>query len=572
VINLQEILKQSNVSIVFVGSAGQGLKTIEFLCADILKQKGYFVFSTQELMSRIRGGTNSVEIRFSKEKYFSFTKRIDILIVLNQEGISHLQKRITPKTTIISPFKSHVTDHHAFEFPLCDLTERLGNKIYDNSIVLGMVCYLFNIELKMLDDVFDRYFSSRAKVVDSKNIVAAKEGFLKAKALWPNSAINFPTVEDNNFTKKHTLMNGAKAVASGAIAGGCNFVCAYPMSPSTSVLVDLAKQSHQHGIGVEQAEDEIAAANMALGAWYAGGRALVTTSGGGFALMCEAVSLAGITETPLVIMVGQRPGPATGLPTRTEQGDLNLVLYAGHGEFPRFIFAPGTVQEAFSLTRHAFEVADQFQVPVFVLTDQYFLDSFYTTESFSEKIDDVRSYIVKTDKNYKRYTLTSNGISPRGIPGYGEGVVCVDSDEHTEEGYITEDFSVRVAMQNKRMKKLQHMAQVSIEPTFYGENDYDDLLVCWGSNFYVVKESIDRLNKIKAPRRFAMLHFSQVYPLPMNVQEYFKKANRIIGIENNSTHQFASLIENTFEIKFHQYILQYDGQPFAAETIIDEIE
>jgi 2-oxoglutarate/2-oxoacid ferredoxin oxidoreductase subunit alpha len=569
-INLQHILKQSNVSIVFVGSAGQGLKTLKFLCADILKQSGYFVFATEELMSRIRGGTNSVEIRFAQQEYFSFTKRIDILIALNEDAILHLKSRLSETTLIISPFKSHLTREHAFYFPLFELSERLGTNAYINSIVVGLVCYLFCIEIDTLVNAFGQNFSNKPKIPD--NILAAKAGFLEAEKLWPDSSIRFPAVEDKHFLEQCVLLNGAKAVAKGAIAGGCNFVCAYPMSPSTSVLVELVKKSHRYGIGVEQTEDEIAAANMAIGAWYAGGRALVTTSGGGFALMCEAVSLAGMTETPLVIMVGQRPGPATGLPTRTEQGDMNLVLYAGHGEFPRFIFAPGTIQEAFSLTKHAFNMADQFQVPVFILTDQYFLNSFYTARRMDETLDPMKSRIVKTTADYKRYAHTEDGISPRGIPGYGDGIVCVDSDEHTEAGYITEDFSVRVAMQNKRMKKFDAMRKIAIKPTFYGEANYDCLLICWGSNFYVVQESVDQLNNASSSRRFAMLHFSQIYPLHESVSEYLKKANQIVNIENNSTHQFARLVENEFQIKFHHHILQYDGLPFSATTIIANVK
>ena len=571
-INFNQLLKQSDISIVFVGSAGQGLQTLNALVTNILKRKGYFVFSTQELMSRIRGGTNSVEIRFSQQKCFAFVRRIDIVIALNQDAISHLKPRITPKTIIISPFEGHVSDYGAFYFPATTLAKKLGNPIYMNSIILGMTCYLFSIEINILKQVFDKYFASLDESKKTNNVLAAKKGYAKGKELWPNAAIDFPTVDDPNTLKEKILINGAEATALGAIAGGCNFVCAYPMSPSTSVLLNVAKRSHQYHIGIEQVEDEISAVNMALGAWYAGGRALVTTSGGGFALMCEGVSLAGMTETPLVIMVGQRPGPATGLPTRTEQGDLNLVHYAGHGEFPRFIFAPGTIEQAFLLMKHAFDVADKFQVPVFFLADQYFLESFYTAKPLHEQPEKITSHIVKTTENYKRYALTENGISPRGIPNYGDGIVCVDSDEHTEKGLITEDFSVRKAMQNKRMRKLLGMRESAIQPTFYGPTSYDCLIICWGSNFYLVQESILRLKHMQTKTKFAMLHFSQVYPLNLKVKKYFERAKKIIAIENNYTHQFATLLEMEFQIKFDAYILQYDGQPFAVETIIEKLQ
>ena len=233
--------------------------------------------------------------------------------------------------------------------------------------------------------------------------------------------------------KTELLLSGSDAISLGALAGGCDYVCGYPMSPSTSVLEKMAAYAKKFDIIVEQVEDEIGVVNMALGAWYAGARALVTTSGGGFALMCEGISLGGMIESPLVLHLAQRPGPATGLPTRTEQGDLDMVLYAGHGDFPRIILAPGTLADGFTLTQKAFNLSAKYQVPVFILTDQFFVDSRYNTPVFDTGDLKVEKHIVKTDKDYKRFSLTKNGISPRGIPGYGSGNVCADSDEHDEE-------------------------------------------------------------------------------------------------------------------------------------------
>ncbi len=247
------------------------------------------------------------------------------------------------------------------------------------------------------------------------------------------------------------------------------------MSPATSVLVYLANHERSHSVLVEQAEDEIAAINMALGAWYAGARAMVTTSGGGFALMTEGISLSGITETPVVVHLAQRPGPGTGLPTRTEQGDLNHALYAGHGDFPRVILAPGTWEDGVTLSHQAFEIADAYQIPVFILTDQYYLDG----EGIMEKIDfsklERTNHVTKSDASYKRYKITDSGISERAIPGQGKGFVCVDSDEHTEEGRITESAEVRQKMMDKRMRKLS--AYKNIEPKIVGAKDYTTLVV-----------------------------------------------------------------------------------------------
>jgi len=337
------------------------------------------------------------------------------------------------------------------------------------------------------------------------------------------------------------------------------------MSPATTVFTELSRLSNNYGILIDQAEDEIAATNMAIAAWYAGARAIVSTSGGGFALMTEAISLSGMIETPIVVHLGQRPGPATGLPTRTEQGDLNLVLYAGHGDFPRIIYAPGNLKEAYQLAARAFNVADKYQVPVFVLTDQYFLDSFYNVEEMPQV--NVERYIVKTDENYRRYEVTEDGISPRGIPGYGTGVVRVDSDEHDEYGHITESAQVRKIMVDKRLRKEKLISQDSVPPTLYGNPDYEYLVVAWGSTQENIKEALQKLGNDKV----ALLHFSQVYPVPPVAKEYFDKAKKVIFIEQNARGHFADLVRLTFAIDTSNRILKYDGSEFSVEEIVEAL-
>jgi 2-oxoglutarate ferredoxin oxidoreductase subunit alpha len=337
------------------------------------------------------------------------------------------------------------------------------------------------------------------------------------------------------------------------------------MSPSTAVLTYLAQKAKDFGIVVEQAEDEIAAINMAIGAWYAGARAMVTTSGGGFALMTEGVSLAGMLETPVVIHLAQRPGPATGLPTRTEQGDLELALYSGHGEFPRIIFAPGTLEEAFNLTAKAFNLADKYQIPVFVLTDQYFIDSNYNIPKLDAKSIKVEKYITKTQKDYVRYAITDDGISPRGIPGYGDGLVVVDSDEHDEQGHITEDLDLRVKMVNKRLAKLKAITKETVEPTVWPSLEYKNLIVCWGSTYHIVEEAIKSLGR----KDTAMLHFSQVYPLHESTLEYLKKAKQVVIVESNATGQLAKLIKLQTGFEIEKKILKYSGLSFTVEELVD---
>ncbi|NQT01917.1 MAG: 2-oxoacid:acceptor oxidoreductase subunit alpha, partial [Planctomycetes bacterium] len=327
------------------------------------------------------------------------------------------------------------------------------------------------------------------------------------------------------------------------------------------------KQAKDFGIIAEQAEDEIAAINMATGAWYAGARAMVTTSGGGFALMTEGLSLAGMLESPIVIHLAQRPGPATGLPTRTEQADLELALYAGHGEFPRILLAPGNIEDAFYLTRKAFNLADKYQIPVFILTDQYFVDSYYNTVRPDLSDINIEKHIIKTDVDYKRYKLTDNGISPRGIPGYGKGLVAVDSDEHDEAGHITEDLGLRVEMVDKRLKKFELLKNEAIPPKLVGSEDYKNLIVCWGSTYNVVKEAVKNLGRDDT----AFLHFKQVYPLPNETSDYLQKARRIIIIENNATSQFAKLIKLHTGIEIKDRILKYDGLSFYVEELTEKL-
>ncbi|MFA6784813.1 MAG: 2-oxoacid:acceptor oxidoreductase subunit alpha, partial [Sphaerochaeta sp.] len=273
-----------------------------------------------------------------------------------------------------------------------------------------------------------------------------------------------------------------------------------------------------------------------------------------------------IIESPMVIHLAQRPGPGTGLPTRTEQGDLNLALYAGHGDFPRVIYAPGTYEDGILFTHRAFEVADEFQVPVFVLTDQHFLDG----EGITEKIDfsklPTHNHFIKTDAAYLRYKLTDSGISDRGIPSYGDGFVCVDSDEHTEGGRITEDSEVRIAMVEKRMRKLD--AYEDLQPKLVGKEEYKTLVVGWGSTYEAIKEALEEIDDASISFAF----FGQVYPLPSLTYDLLSQADRLVLVENNATGQLGELIARELGIFFDTTILQYNGSPFSVEQLVQGIK
>ncbi len=564
--------KKDELSIVLCGQAGQGIQTVEYLLTRIFKLAGYNVFATKEYMSRIRGGTNSTQIRISSEPVRASVNRIDILIPLNKGAIQHVEKRISPQTIILAEKETigddfDQTRHRFVDVPFTKTANDIGDKIYSNVVAVGTIAGLFGIELQTVSKYVKQFFSAKSEDVVWKNLAAVKAGFNLGAGLVHSSKIKFDIRNDTD-VKGQILLSGSEAVALGAIAGGCNFISAYPMSPSTGVLTFLAKVAKDFDIIAEQAEDEIAAMNMAIGAWYAGARAIVTTSGGGFALMTEGLSLAGMLESPIVIHLAQRPGPATGLPTRTEQADLELALYAGHGEFPRIIFAPGRIEDGFYLTQRAFNLADKYQVPVFILTDQYFVDSYYNTASPDLSDIKIEKHIVKTDTDYKRYKLTTTGISPRGVPGFGEGLVAVDSDEHDEAGHITEDLDLRTKMVDKRLKKLELLKDEIIPPELVGPKDYRNLVVCWGSTYNIVREAVRGLGR----EDVAFLHFKQVYPLPSETQAYLQRAEKTIIVENNATAQFAKLITLHTGIDIKNKILKYNGLSFHVEELTERLK
>ncbi len=563
-----------DVSIVLCGEAGMGIQTVEGILTRMLKLAGYNVFATKEYMSRVRGGNNSTQIRVSSRPVAAYVNRTDLLIPLNKGAIKHLkeQDRVSENTIVLGETdaigeEAHKGPFKFVEVPFTRIATELGNKIYSNIVAVGLLAGLLGMKLEEIRDYVRKFFSSKTAEVIEKNGQAAEAGFKLAGDVADRSGVRFNISSDAGI-KDQILPSGGDAIGLGAIAGGCNFISSYPMTPSTPVLVFLAQKGGDFGVIAEQAEDEIAAMNMAIGAWYSGARAMVSTSGGGFALMVEGLSLAGMLESPMVINLGQRPAPATGLPTRTEQADLEFALYSGHGEFPRILFSPGTLQQAFYLTARAFNLADKFQMPVIILSDQYLVDSYYNIPAFDLSKIKVEKYFVKTEANYKRYELTPNGISPRGIPGFGQGLVCLDSDEHDAEGHITEDLKLRTKMVNKRLQKLELAKAEIVEPELYPNCQYDNLVVCWGSTYHIVKEAIAVLGRGDT----SLLHYSQVYPLHPRTADYLSKAKRVVIVEGNATGQFAKLIKLHTGIDIKDRILKYSGLNFAVEEVVEGLK
>ncbi len=557
-----------DISIVLGGAAGQGVQTVEALLVQVLNREGYNVFASKEYMSRIRGGSNSTEIRLTNKKRSAFVRRIDLLFVMDKDVLEHLADRITPETILLGEREKVCgTSCRVIDIPFTRFANELGNPIFTSTVAVGVALGILGADKEVFSEYLKEHFARKGEDIVKKNLEAAEKGYLFGKHLAFDEGIEV-VLAKNELVKDELLLDGSEATGLGILAAGCNYISSYPMSPGTSILTFLAGHGRDFGVVVDQAEDEIAAINQGVGAWYAGARAIVTTSGGGFDLMTEGVSLSGMLETPIVVHIGQRPGPATGLPTRTEQADLNLALYAGHGEFPRAIFAPGTPEEAYSVAQHAFRIADKYQVPVFLLTDQYFLDSI--TSLPQEKLQTVpqESFIVKTKEDYRRYALTENGVSPRGVPGYGEGLVGVDSDEHDEEAHITESAAVRVAQHEKRLKKLGGIREEALLPTVIGDiKEAETVVVTWGSNRGVIEEALEKVGD----KSVAALHFAQVYPLPEGAKKFFRGKKTIV-MENNASGQFANLLKQEYGIKVSENILKYDGNPFCVEEVVERLK
>jgi 2-oxoglutarate ferredoxin oxidoreductase subunit alpha len=558
-------MKNPTTQIVIGGQAGQGMVTIGLMLSTCLVRNGYSLLATQDYQSRIRGGHNTFSLRIGTEEIDAPQESIDLLLALDAATAELHLKDLSEKGLLVLDEKWTSTGSRVLKIPY----DHLGPGKSLNMMGLGIVGALLGLsEASLLQVVRDQWGHKNPSSGEANGKV------LHDAYEWiRNSRPDFPQLPPITKSSPRMRLNGNEAVALGALSAGVKFAAYYPMTPATSIAITLTAKAEAMGVIVEQAEDEIAAINMAIGASFAGAPSMVSTSGGGFALMVEGVSLAGMTETPLVIVVAQRPGPATGLPTRTEQGDLNFVLHAGHGEFSRAILAPGSVEECFHLTRKAFEWAEAFQTPIFLMTDQFMADSYRDVapdEWASLKPIQVGSVWQEPEEPYRRYALTENGISPRLLPGKTAHLVVADSDEHTEEGHITEDLAIRKKMVEKRLRKGLLLAGRVIPPKYKGDSDPDLLLVTWGSTKGSVLEAADQLRGLG--QSVASLCFSQVWPLdPESIIPIFKAAKVVVGIEGNATGQFSDLIRRETGYNISKRILRYDGLPITPGYIIREL-
>lgn len=550
-------------NILIGGEAGQGIETVSDIFEKTLNNMGYFIYSSKDYMSRVKGGHNFTQIRLGDYPIHSHWPYLDLIIALDEKTIELHQDRLNSDGFVLCDSSIEIGGCKALKVPLINIAKSLGSPRMANTVALGAAYKIFGLSYDRAIVHLNARFANKFK---EENIKALKEGYEAAPQLF---------TMPKHSAEKNILINGNEACALGALAAGCAYYSAYPMTPSTTIMKFMTRYAEKAGIFVDQAEDEIAAINSAIGASYAGIRAMTGTSGGGFSLMVEALGLAGVTETPLVVADVQRPGPATGLSTRTEQSDLLFVISAAQGEFPRMVIALRNTEDAFYQTARAFNLAEKYQIPVILLSDEYLSDCKVTTKPYDFNRVTIERYLSDKPKNegmFKRYELVSDGVSPRIYPSQYENIfVLADSHEHDEYGHISEDIDIRNSMVEKRMKKMELLKRELIEPDYFGPEKPDLLLLGWGSTYGPLYEAVRLLNAdgIEA----GALVFGDIWPLPQEkLSHYCNIAKRIMNVEQNYTGQLASLIAQQTGIRCHGSILKYDGRQMDSHFIYKAVK
>jgi 2-oxoglutarate ferredoxin oxidoreductase subunit alpha len=567
------------------GEAGQGIESSGVGFAQALARCSLYVFGLQGYMSRIRGGHNFYQIRASESPLYSHADEVHLLMALLPETIERHGHEVVAGGAIVYDEDMQVDmgdlkgrGVKAFPVPLLKIAEEVGSKVMANTATFGVAVGVTDCHFdRMATIIRDNFAKKGQKVVDA-NLEVGRRAYDFARERY---AADFDYKMEAVEGPSRMVINGNQAISLGALLGGCRFMSAYPMTPASSILEWLATHASRYGLVVKHSEDEIAALCMAIGASHAGVRAMTATSGGGFSLMVEALGLAGMTETPVVIVEAQRPGPSTGMPTRTEQGDLLFMLRASQGEFPRIVLTPGTVEQCFYAGWRAFNLAEKYQCPVIILIDNFLANSVRSVERADfhfEAVEIDRGEFLTWEEldhltdSYKRYAITETGISPRARPGHPNAVFVACSDEHTEDGHFEdEDPENRVRMVQKRSRKLEVAMERMRAPTLYGPKQADITLIGWGSIYGPVREAVDRFNEGKEKVNF--LHFVDVWPLPEDkVRPMLESARRLVAVENNATGQLARLLRAYTGVQVDDLILRFDGRPFSPEYVLDRLQ
>ncbi|NRD78916.1 2-oxoacid:acceptor oxidoreductase subunit alpha [Bacillus sp. BRMEA1] len=558
------------------GQQGEGIESTGEIFAIALNRLGYYLYGYRHFSSRIKGGHTNNKIRVSTTEVRSISDDLDILVAFDQETIDLNYKELQSKGVILAdskfdPKKPEDTQASLYAVPFTEIATGLGTSLMKNMVAIGATSAVLDLDIHVFEEVVREIFGKKGEQVVAKNMEAIQAGFDYMKEKMDG---NVPTMVLDKADGKHRMfMIGNDAIALGALAGGCRFMAAYPITPASDIMEYLIKKLPALGGTVIQTEDEIAACTMTIGAAYGGVRALTASSGPGLSLKAEAIGLSGITETPIVIVDTQRGGPSTGLPTKQEQSDLMAMIYGTHGEIPKIVLAPSTVEEAFYDTAEAFNLAEEYQCPVIVLSDLQLSLGKQTVEPLDfSKVEIRRGKLLneelpESDGYFKRYEVTEDGISPRVIPGMKNGIHHVTGVEHAENGKPSESATNRIAQMDKRMRKIENIRFNTPVYTNAPHEEADVLIVGFNSTRGAIEEAMGRLEKDGMKVNHA--HVRLIYPFPTDeLLPLIRSAKKVLVVENNATGQLANLIKmNVGHAEKITKFVKYDGNPFLPHEV-----
>jgi len=606
------------IVIKIAGASGQGINTVGEILSLALKRAGFSICAYREYPSLIKGGHATYQIDFAAHQIHSSLFNVDIVIVLNKQSTNWHLAELRNNGLIFHDIDNPRISNDEAEImtrkniklvyiPALSLASAVGgNDLTTNIVTLGAVWKILNLNISLLQGAVRNKFSTKPQIVET-DINCLSQGFNFQFSTLPNyksrllkvneigneaksnlhihsllEIANKYNPEPNLDFKTDFLITGNIALGLGAINSGIRIYYSYPMTPTSPILEYLADMMHETGMIVKQAEDEITAAAMALGSMYMGTRALTATSGGGFDLMTEHLSLAGMTEIPFVVILGQRPGPATGLPTWTAQSDLFLAIFSAHGEFSRYVVAPSDPADAFYTIQEAFNIAEELQMPVIILTDKLLGENLYNVKALDEnKIPLLRGLIsdsnLETITSTARYELNESGVSSRWLPGSSKADYNTNGDEHDSAGNTTEDADITEMMLKKRLLKSSTLLQRLPEPEIYFNNV--DLFnnngrlrfISWGSNLGVIKDTLAYFEDYNV--KVDYIHIKHLWPLKTSrIINFFQEWSDTILVEANSTAQLGKLIKMETGIEIKNKLLKWNGRPFNLEEILQYIK
>lgn len=561
-------MKMNDITVRIGGQAGDGSLATGEILSKYFRRIGFYVATDKDFPSRIRGGHTSYAIRGSKKRIFSLDDRIDVLLAFDEDSILlHMDELESGGVVIFDSSRKDLEikreDVRKVKIPLANIARKeLGLEIIKNTMALGVLSKLFSLDSNIMRQTIRDSYKTKSEKIIEENLLAYEKGLEYSKDIEPMEGY---VIEGDKVAPDTLLLMGNEAIGLGALAAGCRFIAAYPITPASDVLEFLSRHLPEKGGVAIQAESEIAAVNMAIGAGYAGLRSMAVTSGPGFDLKTEGIGLASMIEQPVVILDAQRAGPSTGLPTKTEQSDINHAVYGGHGDKARIVIAPGNVEEAFYFTFEAFNLAERFQVPVIILSDELISWNKQVVKRFDlDKLKVDRGKLelnpVSNEREFPRYDFQEDGISFRTIPGVEKGIHLETGDEHDVYGHITENASNRVKMMDKRMKKIQVMKNELFPSVVQGEGDV--AVIGMGSTMGPILEALERI-----PREIKFIRIRTLFPFLDDVALHLKDVKIAFVVEQNYLGQLEDLVKLNTGFRNTVGIRKYDGRSFRPGII-----